>query len=212
MKINFPEPTPKINYLSKQNLTAPPPSQNQMVVSLHCVPKTQSITDKLSIAHCALRVAPFTTSHGSYWFWARWTTLRNVYGVGSPNRGVQLLFQSACTSVPSHIRLKYRFMWRKTPINSKTQLKLKLNQWALTFLSRIIAPYPLFNFEEFINIKWYYNTYKEWTHLTDSLGFCHPWHWVIFSATLQERRGCEFLKRNQLSVPNGVTLPVYAIL
>ena len=41
MKINFPaEPTPKINYLSKQNLTAPPlPSQNQMVVSLHCVPQ-----------------------------------------------------------------------------------------------------------------------------------------------------------------------------
>ena len=63
MKINFPaEPTPKINYLSKQNLTSPP-SQNQMVVSLHCVPKAQSITDKLSVAHCALRVAPFTTSH-----------------------------------------------------------------------------------------------------------------------------------------------------
>ena len=37
---------------------------------------------------------------------------------------VQLL-QSACTSVPSHIWLKYRCMWRKTPINSN----LDLGQW-----------------------------------------------------------------------------------
>ena len=40
----------------------PPPLQNQIVVPLLCVPKAQSITDKLSVAHCALRVAPFTTS------------------------------------------------------------------------------------------------------------------------------------------------------
>ena len=64
MKINFPtELMPKINYLSKQNLTAPPPPPNQKVVPLHCVPKAAKyITDKLSVAHCALRVAPFTTS------------------------------------------------------------------------------------------------------------------------------------------------------
>ena len=31
---------------------------------------------------------------------------------------VQLRLQSACTSVPSHIWLKYRCMWCKTPINS----------------------------------------------------------------------------------------------
>ena len=67
MNRNFPaEPTPKIDYLSKQNLTAPPPSQNQMVVSLQCVPKAQSITDKLFVVHWALRVAPFTTSRMIY--------------------------------------------------------------------------------------------------------------------------------------------------
>ena len=58
---------PKINYLSKQKFDRPPPPQNQMVVPLQASCKIafqrpQSITDKLSVAHCALRVAPFTTS------------------------------------------------------------------------------------------------------------------------------------------------------
>ena len=34
-----------------------------------------------------------------------------------PKIQLQILLQSACTSVPSHIWLKYRRMWRKTPIN-----------------------------------------------------------------------------------------------
>ena len=39
-----------------------PPLQNQIVAPLHCVQRSQSITDKLYVAHCALFVAPFTTS------------------------------------------------------------------------------------------------------------------------------------------------------
>ena len=60
----FPSRAQAENILSVQTkFDSPPPSQNQMVVlSLHCVPKAQSITDKLSVTHCALSVAPFTTS------------------------------------------------------------------------------------------------------------------------------------------------------
>ena len=44
-----------------------PPPQNQKVVPLQAsfkiaFQRLQRITDKLSVAHCALRVAPFTTS------------------------------------------------------------------------------------------------------------------------------------------------------
>ena len=35
-------------------------------------------------------------------------------------QNVPISLQSACTSVPSHIWLKYRRMWRKTPINSNS--------------------------------------------------------------------------------------------
>ena len=63
MKINFPaEPMPKINYLPKQNLNAPPPPSNSRTLAYIVFQRPQSITDKLSVAHCALRVAPFTTS------------------------------------------------------------------------------------------------------------------------------------------------------
>ena len=50
----FPGRAQSENKLSVQTKFDSPPSQNQMVVSLHCVPKAQSITDKLSVAHCAL--------------------------------------------------------------------------------------------------------------------------------------------------------------
>ena len=76
MKINFPaEPMPKINNLSRKKLTAPYPplpsesngrplrSYRLVVNGAPMPPKYKSITDKLSVAHCALRVAPFTTSH-----------------------------------------------------------------------------------------------------------------------------------------------------
>ena len=54
-------------------------------------------------------------------------TLRNVYGVGSPTvcptSSVRL---HIC--VPSHIWLKYRCMWRKTPINSTQTQLIKLGK------------------------------------------------------------------------------------
>ena len=60
MKINFPaEPTPKINYLSKQNLTAPLSESNGRLLTLRSKgPKYNQL-----IVCCVLRVAPFTTSH-----------------------------------------------------------------------------------------------------------------------------------------------------
>ena len=39
---------------------------------------------------------------------------------------VHQLLQSACTSVPSHIWLKYCCLWRKTPINSNSLTNSKL--------------------------------------------------------------------------------------
>ena len=67
MKINFPtEPTPKINYLTQKKIWQPPPpisESNGWSSPYIALQRPQSITDKLSVAHCALRVAPFTTSH-----------------------------------------------------------------------------------------------------------------------------------------------------
>ena len=50
-------------YMSKPNLTAPPPFRIKQSSPYIAHQTPQRITDKLSVAHCALRVAPFTTSH-----------------------------------------------------------------------------------------------------------------------------------------------------
>ena len=57
----------KLPVQTKFDSNPPPPPQNQKFVPLQASCKIafqrpQRITDKLSVAHCALRVAPFTTS------------------------------------------------------------------------------------------------------------------------------------------------------
>ena len=48
--------------------------------------------------------------------WIPFSCLRRC--LNQSDARVAILFHSACTSVPSHIWLKYRCIWRKTPINS----------------------------------------------------------------------------------------------
>ena len=78
-KINFPEPMPhenkfpgrahaenKLSVQTKCDSPPPPPLRIKWSSPYIAFKRPHSITDKLSVAHCALRVAPFTTSQRFY--------------------------------------------------------------------------------------------------------------------------------------------------
>ena len=66
MKINFPS-EPKLSVQTKFDSPPPPPPppppESNWSFPYITFQRPESITDKLSVAHCALRVTPFTTSH-----------------------------------------------------------------------------------------------------------------------------------------------------
>ena len=80
-KINFlVETMRKIDYLSKQNLTAPPPSESNGRPLILRSKRPKNITDKLSVAHCASRHLQLSNLSGSRvrWNWEICVILVNL--------------------------------------------------------------------------------------------------------------------------------------